>query len=121
MWYCEKCNEKFVEPGNWNANTKRFLCINCLSPLVEQTENEPLKDENNRLQSYSLYSWLFRFLTGRTAYAPMWMNKLPKFMIPVYQGNNSFKWFGKSFVFDESVDTWGKTLFMVWRDQREAK
>lgn len=36
MWYCKQCNENHNEPGTWNANTKKFLCANCLSPLSEQ-------------------------------------------------------------------------------------
>lgn len=61
--------------------------------------------------------WLFRYLTGRAQFAPPWFYKLPYFMLPLYQGDNSFRWFGIRFAIDPDVDTWGKTLFMVWRSQ----
>jgi len=41
MYYCPECDETFTEPGNWNANTKRFLCVRCFTPLrdlLEETE-----------------------------------------------------------------------------------
>jgi len=62
--------------------------------------------------------WLFRFFCGRAQFAPSWFYKLPKFTRPVFWvHNNSFRWFGMDFIFPPEVDTWGKTLFMVWRDQ----
>lgn len=36
MWYCKECDEKFEEPGTWNAKNKKFLCANCASQLSEQ-------------------------------------------------------------------------------------
>lgn len=41
MWHCKTCNENFDEPGTWNANTKKFLCPNCLSPLSHESAEGP--------------------------------------------------------------------------------
>ncbi len=66
--------------------------------------------------------WLLSYLAGKTQFAPPWFYELPRFAILIYQGdNNSYKWFGFTFRFEERVDTWGDTLFMVWRNQRTER
>ena len=63
---------------------------------------------------------LFLYLTGQVQFAPTWFYKLPKCVIPTYQGDKSYRWFGIHFTFEhfkdyEVCEAWGDTLFMAWR------
>lgn len=48
QYYCRNCRETFSEPGNWNANMKSFLCINCFSPLIK-VKTQVNKDQEEKV------------------------------------------------------------------------
>jgi len=52
------------------------------------------------------------FVTGQSQWMPKWMEKLPRWMHPIYQGNNTFKWLGKVI---KAYSRPGETLMMCWR------
>jgi hypothetical protein len=53
---------------------------------------------------------LFQYLSGKVQFAPSWFYKLPHFFIPIYQGNDLFRWLGKEY---KASGQCGDTLFMA--------
>ena len=56
------------------------------------------------------------FFTGQSQWAPNWLDRLPDFFCPIYQGQQEFRWFGTT-ISTDSIP--GDTLFMYW--QRELQ
>lgn len=61
MWHCKTCNEKFYEPGTWNANTKKFLCANCLSPLSDEAVEQRLAPDNGGVEDNNVQTVAYSF------------------------------------------------------------
>lgn len=53
------------------------------------------------------------FFLGKTQFPPLWMDKLPRFMLPTYTGHYSYRWFFIEFKTPDGIG--GDTLFSVWR------
>lgn len=62
---------------------------------------------------------LLDYLLGKSQFAPDWFYKLPLFMIPVYDGDKHWRWFGIRF--DTHNALAGETLFMRWRNIAKQK
>ena len=54
----------------------------------------------------------YYFFTGQGQWAPQWFAALPKWFHPVYQGDNTWRWFGIKIKANSLV---GDTLLMYWR------
>ena len=69
------------------------------------------KEVGMKLQRELKKAW--RFLSGQSQWTPDWMDKLPGWTLPIYIGDDCFRWLGVKIKTYQPLC--GETLFMYWR------